>query len=101
MVAFTVVAAFAGPLHTPDRVAASVKDCVLSWPEARYRGLGFNHIVHLRDVCDARAECTVSTNVNPTPAGVTVAPHSEVEVVTFLGSPARDFTPTVECRMVP
>jgi hypothetical protein len=89
----------AGP--QPPRVGSSVADCVQSWPEARYRGLGYNHIVHVRDVCDARAECTVSTNVNPERQAVTVPGHSEVEVTTFLGSPAREFTPKVDCRLVP
>jgi hypothetical protein len=52
-------------------------------------------------VCDARADCTVSTNVNPERQAVTVPGHSEIEVTTFLGSPAREFTPKVDCRLVP
>jgi hypothetical protein len=82
-------------------IAASAKDCIQAWPEARYRALGYNHIVHVRDICDQRAECSVSTNVNPEPQQVTVPGHSEVEVTTFLGSPAREFTPKVDCRLVP
>ena len=91
--------AFAG--GPPPTVGASVAQCIQSWPEARYRALGYNHIVHVRNVCDARAECNVSTNVIPEPQAVTVPPHAELEVTTFLGSPAREFTPKVDCRMVP
>ncbi len=81
--------------------AGTVKDCIQSWPEARYRALGYNHIVHVRDVCDARAECDVSTDVAPEPQRVLVPARSEIEVTTFLGSPARVFTPRVDCRLIP
>jgi hypothetical protein len=58
---------------------------------------GYNHIVHLRNLCDAPAECIVTTDVNPEPSKVSVAPGRETEVNTFLGSPARVFVPKVAC----
>jgi hypothetical protein len=103
MVRSLAAAAFAVVLLVPMRgqsQAGPVKACIQSWPEARYRALGYNHIVHVQNRCDARAECAVSTNVNPQPEQVVVPGHQEVEVTTFLGSPAREFTPKVECRMV-
>jgi hypothetical protein len=73
------------------------KECVESWPEARMQAYGYNHIVHLRDVCEMPADCVVTTDVNPEPTKVSVAAKSETEVNTFLGSPARVFTPKVVC----
>ncbi len=73
--------------------------CIRATPEARYRGLGYNHIVHVANVCKVPAECDVSTDVNPQPTHVTVAGRDKVEVTTFLGSPARVFVPKVVCVM--
>jgi hypothetical protein len=72
--------------------------CVAFWPETRYRNYGYDHIVHLRSHCDVQAYCKVWSDVNPHPTDVLVAPRAEVEVLTFRGSPARQFTPHVECR---
>ncbi len=80
---------------TPDTAAA----CIKVRPEARYLGLGYNHIVHVADVCATAAECDVSTDVNPTPTHVSVAAGSAIEVNTFMGSPARVFVPKVVCTM--
>lgn len=73
--------------------------CIKVRPEARYGALGYNHIVHVGDTCATAAECDVSTDVNPQPTHVSVAAQSEVEVNTFLGSPARVFVPKVVCTM--
>jgi hypothetical protein len=80
---------------TPDSAAT----CIKVRPEARYRGLGYNHIVHVADVCASAAECDVSTDVSPEPTHVSVPAGGEVEVNTFMGSPARVFVPKVECKM--
>jgi hypothetical protein len=77
----------------------TAEKCIRSSPEARYRGLGYNHIVHVSNVCKVSAECDVSTDVNPQPTHVTVAGGEKVEVSTFLGSPARVFVPNVVCVM--
>ena len=73
--------------------------CIRVKPEARYRGLGYNHIVHVANVCGSAAECDVSTDVNPTPQHISLPPGGQTEVTTFLGSPARVFTPNVACTM--
>jgi hypothetical protein len=75
------------------------RDCIQSWPEARMQAYGYNHIVHVRDVCDVPADCVITTDVNPEPTKVSVAAKSETEVNTFLGSPARVFTPKVACTL--
>ena len=86
------VAAWATP---PDTAAI----CIKVRPEARYSAYGYNHIVHLADVCASSAECDVSTDVNPQPTHVSVPAKTEIEVNTFLGSPARTFIPKVACTM--
>jgi hypothetical protein len=77
----------------------TVAQCIQSWPEARYRGLGYNHIVHLKNACARPAECDVATDVNPQAQHVSVAGGTAVEVNTFMGSPARVFVPKVTCTM--
>jgi hypothetical protein len=77
----------------------SADSCVRYWGEARYGALGYNHIVHIANSCVAAAECVVSTDVNPDEQRVMVAGRSEALVSTFLGSPARTFTPRVKCTM--
>lgn len=72
--------------------------CIDVWPEARYRNYGYDHIVHLLSRCEAEALCSVATDVNPDPVEVPVAAGAEIEVLTFRGSPAREFTPRVSCR---
>jgi hypothetical protein len=72
--------------------------CVELRPEVIYRNNGYDHIVHLRNRCDKAAVCSVATNVNPTPVEVTLAAGQKVAVLTFRGSPAREFTPNVTCR---
>ena len=80
---------------TPDTAAA----CIKVRPEARYLGFGYNHIVHVADVCATAAECDVSTDVNPQAQHVSVAAGGAIEVNTFMGSPARVFVPKVLCTM--
>jgi hypothetical protein len=72
--------------------------CIAVWPEARYGAVGWNHIVHIQNRCDQAFTCDVSTDVNPQPQRVIVGPHQELEVVTFLDSPWRVFTPNVQCK---
>jgi hypothetical protein len=86
----------AGLALAADNTAAR---CIKVSAEARYRGLGYNHIVHVTDICAVAAECDVSTDVNPQPTHVTVHAGEHIEVPTFMGSPARVFVPKVECVM--
>jgi hypothetical protein len=72
--------------------------CVASWPEVRFRNYGYDHLVHLQSRCALRAFCDVASDVNPKPTRVVIRPREELEVLTFRGSPARQFTPKVECR---
>lgn len=73
--------------------------CVQARPEARLRNLGYDHVVHLDSGCDRDAACAVSTDVNPAVQRVIVPARRSVEVVTFIGSPARVFSPNVTCEL--
>ncbi|MGO8997684.1 MAG: hypothetical protein ACLQVI_30575 [Polyangiaceae bacterium] len=79
--------------------AQSADSCVKYWGETRYGAMGYNHIVHVANSCATAADCSVSTDVAPEPLKTEVAGKSQVEVTTFLGSPARTFTPRVKCTM--
>jgi hypothetical protein len=61
--------------------------------------MAYNHIVHVNNSCDREADCAVSTDVNPDPQKVEVPGHSEIQVMTFMGSPSRVFKPNVQCVM--
>lgn len=78
--------------------AAAVPDCVAIRTSAPYRGLGYDHIVHIHNGCDAAVQCRITTNVNPDPIDVTVAKGAREDVVTFRGSPARTFEASVHCE---
>lgn len=74
--------------------------CVEFWPEVRYRNYGYDHVVHLLSRCEIRAYCAVSSDVNPQPIDVLVPPREHIQVLTFRGSPASQFTPKVVCRFL-
>jgi hypothetical protein len=71
--------------------------CVKWTTEVRYRPYGYDHLVHITNGCDKPARCRVKTNVNPEPSQVRVLPKETASVVTFQGSPAREFTADVRC----
>jgi hypothetical protein len=79
--------------------AAALPACIAYEASARGRNLGYDHIVRIRSTCIASAACLVATNVDPKPKAVTVFPRSEVEVVTRVGSPAREFIAEVSCTL--
>jgi len=81
---------------TPARAAQP--SYVDTWGEVRYRAYGYDHIAHIKNRGEVEVSCDVSTDVNPVPQHVEVAPHAEVEVLTFRGSPARVFALHAECR---
>ena len=74
--------------------------CIQFWPESRYRDYRYDHIVHVINNCQARASCSVSSNVNPAPVRAEVPAGGSVEVMTAHGSQASEFTPRVECGLV-
>lgn len=73
--------------------------CVDYRAEARYSGVGYDHLVHIANQCDKAARCDVSTSVNPDKVQVVVASKATETVLTWRGSPAREFTAAVRCRL--
>jgi hypothetical protein len=89
------------PSQRPTTAAKiKVELCVRSWGEARYRGYGYDHIVHVANDCDETVACRVSTDVDTRPIQVTVPPEAHVEVVTRRGSAARKFKARATCQFV-
>jgi len=95
-------AVWAAPAGTPDAVptgsSGEAAGCVHWEAEARFVGLGYDHLVHLDNQCEAAMTCEVTTDVNPDPVSATLEPATEKTVTTFKGSPASEFTPTVTCE---
>src|SRR4051812_46590926 len=94
------LAAFGLALSAARGAAATeqpILACVTVTSEARYGGYGYNHIVRIANGCEQPVACVVSTDVNPAAENVTVRPKEVREVVTFWGSPAREFISHVRC----
>jgi len=89
----------AAPLHAEDSKAPSKKPggCVDVSTEASFASVGYDHIVTLKSGCKKQMTCSVTTNVNPDPATVTLEPGESESVTTWRGSPAREFTANVTC----
>jgi hypothetical protein len=73
--------------------------CVDVRATARYSGYGYDHVVEIVNGCDKAADCSIATNANPQPSRLHVAAGQTQSVVTFRGSPAREFKPDVTCKL--
>jgi hypothetical protein len=82
-----------------DGEPGQTPECISHRGEARYRGLGYDHVVVVESACETTALCRVSTDVDPEQYAVEVAPGATEEVMTRRGSPARAFTPRVTCTL--
>ena len=71
--------------------------CVDVSSEARYAGVGYDHLVTLKSGCKKAMKCVVRTDVNKEPASVALPQGGEETVVMWRGSPSRTFTPDVTC----
>ena len=77
-----------------------VPDCVTVSAHARWGASAYNHVVGVANACERPVRCRVATDVSPGETNITVPVGETREVVTFLGSPAREFTPRVTCELV-
>ncbi|MEY4582632.1 MAG: hypothetical protein RL701_7335 [Pseudomonadota bacterium] len=73
-------------------------ECVLVTTEASFASVGYDHIVTLKSTCQQHHSCSVKTNVNPEVARVELDPGESQSVVTWRGSPAREFSADVKCK---
>ena len=87
-------------LAVPALVIAQnqVPDCVTVRGQARWGAGAYNHIVTVANACERTVNCQVATSVNPRPTSVIVRAGESADTVTFIGSPAREFTPRVTCE---
>ncbi|MFW6051960.1 MAG: hypothetical protein ACODAU_12355 [Myxococcota bacterium] len=99
---FVALAGVIGPVQADDENEpreSEVPECVRYWGEARYGAYGYNHVVHVANDCDRTVDCRVSTNVSPDWQRVKVPAGETKEVVTYIASPSREFTPYVRCTL--
>jgi hypothetical protein len=82
-----------GKKHDPQH------PCITYWGEAQFGAYAYNHIVYVDNGCDEDARCQVWTNVNEKKQTVDVPSGETKDVVTFIGSPAREFTPYARCEL--
>lgn len=75
----------------------SADSCAEATGSARMQGLGYTHVVTLKNGCDKPVECAVWTNVDSERIVVRAAPGESVEVITRRGSPAREVTADKSC----
>ena len=80
--------------------SAKTGSCVDVKSEASFASVGYDHIVTLKSACKKHMSCSVKTDVNPDAAIVELDPGETKSVVTWRGSPAREFTPEVTCTEV-
>ena len=89
------------PAHgqSDDQNPAKPVDCYSVRGEARYRAVGYNHVVIVVNNCKIPLNCKVWTNVDPEPKmSLSVAAGSTGETTTRIGSPANSFTASGECE---
>ena len=84
-------------LSAPWALGTPAPQCLTWRTEARYRNYGYDHLVHIHNGCDQRVSCRVSTSASATEIRVTVSAGADVTVVTFVGSPSREFSANVQC----
>ncbi len=88
----------AGTLDDGEREAPKNPKCIQVHVHAPYRAYGYDHVVEIVNDCDKAFTCSVKTDVNPEPTSVSVPAHETRSVITFKGSPAREFKPDVQCK---
>ncbi|MFK7989756.1 MAG: hypothetical protein AB8I08_27300 [Sandaracinaceae bacterium] len=75
----------------------STPDCVEVEGVSRWGAAAFNHWVTVNNQCARPVHCIVRTDVSPDSHALDVPAGERREVLTFRGSPARAFTPRVQC----
>ncbi len=66
--------------------------------ESRYRGFGYDHLVHISNACDEPVSCVIRSSANPGHINVNVPGRRRISVITRRGSPSRKFSASVNCK---
>ncbi len=101
--AAAICAALTAPIATagPQASEPTATVCLIRyWVEARPRHPGYDHLVHIDNGCERQIACTIVTNVNPKPLRTTLSARTQTAVLTYRGSPARQFNASVTCRAI-
>ena len=86
------------PLQSAGESPPPTPECVTYRAHAK-GSIGYDHLVVVTNSCAVVARCDVSTDVNPSPVRIELSPGATETVLTFRGSPAREFTPRVMCTL--
>ena len=91
---------FATLVHAepPPAPEKSMSACTEVRTEVVYENLGYTHTVILTNHCGKPLVCTITTTSNPEPILANLTPEETHAVVAFRGSPAREFSATVNCK---
>lgn len=90
-----VVALVGGP---SAGALAGQPDCLQVRKRVVVSAYGYDHLVVLTSHCRVAQTCKVTTSANRDGVTATVAPGEEIEVTTYVGSPASSFTVAVDCH---
>lgn len=85
-------------LHVGEELAQDKICTVHHTTEVRYRGLGYEHIVHISNACDEAVTCEVRTSSSHGHVDVTVPGRRRVGVITRRGTASRSFSATLACH---
>jgi hypothetical protein len=97
LLSFVSDTAWGHELAQGEHDAPKIPKCAHVSSEARYGAYGYDHLVEIENGCDHALQCTVKTDVNPEPSNVAVPAKETRTVVTFRGSPSREFKADVRC----
>jgi hypothetical protein len=83
--------------EAPDKTQKNTSaGCVEWYQQSRYVS-GYDHLVHLKNLCKVTMVCIITTDTNPDPIETTIKPSEKKTVLTFRGSPSRVFKAKVTC----
>lgn len=95
VVACAFVAGSASAGSTPAPTAKPKCIDVRTW--TKYDFPGWDQMVTLTSTCPSEAHCSVTTSTNPDAISVDVPAGQSVDVRTWMSSPGKEFTATVDC----
>jgi hypothetical protein len=95
-----VIAAFpAGDRFSAGAVAPTAKLCTVHHStEVRYRGFGYDHVVHISNACDEEVACVIKASSNPKNIDVKVPGQRRIAVIARRMSASSKFTASVYCK---
>lgn len=73
--------------------------CVQVTATPRAQAYGYDHVVVVRNGCEAQVTCRVSSDVNPAVTTLAIPPGGSRDTLLWRGSPASAFVATVTCEM--